>query len=111
MASLNLSLKKYKVSSEGDVSCDDRISNLPNSILYFSLSFLPIIESIRTSPITIQPLHLQDPGVFYIIQFNTHNLLTDNESFLKILDGCPILHSFSSKFVKRKYVYTFNLSR
>ncbi|KAI5662855.1 hypothetical protein M9H77_22178 [Catharanthus roseus] len=104
MESLNLSLKNYEVSSEGDVACDDRISNLLDSIFYFILSFPPIIESVQTSvlstslsdnygkfytdtwvsvanakifgPIAGQPLHLQNPGVYDIIQFTTYNPFT-----------------------------------
>ncbi|KAI5662836.1 hypothetical protein M9H77_22159 [Catharanthus roseus] len=44
---------------------------------------------------------------FFILSNST--LIIHNESFLKLLDGCPILHSVSSKLFKKKYVYTFSI--
>ncbi|KAI5662841.1 hypothetical protein M9H77_22164 [Catharanthus roseus] len=50
MAPSGLSRKtgKKKVSIELDSVVEDRISNLPDSILYFILSFLPTLHSVRT---------------------------------------------------------------
>ncbi|KAI5664627.1 hypothetical protein M9H77_23950 [Catharanthus roseus] len=141
MASLNLSLEKYKVSSEGDFEqvFDQQgpkhkvflLHNIPSlDKLYLSLSdncgkfYIDIWVSVTIAR-NLQHHELIDTSICLInvplpdnllicktLEFlisSNSTLIIHNESFLKFLDGCPILHSVSSKFVKRKYIYTFSI--
>ncbi|KAI5640487.1 hypothetical protein M9H77_00546 [Catharanthus roseus] len=141
MASLNLSVKKYKVSSEGDNLFEQVFYQRGTKFFFFIMLvkwtnfYLSLSDNCNkfyidtwvsvTIARNLQHHKLIDTSIclikvqlpynlficktleFFILSNST--LIIYNESFLKILDGCPILHSVSSKFVKRKYVYTFSI--